>query len=171
MIGATRPSRKQGHDVAHEGVGRCSLLGDVAPAQHRADDRQPLPQDRHDRQRRPTARDRPDAHDAALRRGRVHVGDHVVAADRVESHVRAPAGCFDDGPRERVDIEGTVGGTSRFDARIEPELAAPFELVRVPRGTDDVRAHRVRELQRRGADARSDRVHEHPLARSRRVPA
>ena len=43
------------------------------------------------------------AHDergsAPLDRGRVHVGDHVVAADEVEGDVRAAAGRFDDRPR------------------------------------------------------------------------
>ena len=56
----------------------------------------------------------------------------------------------------------------RFDAGVETERAATFELVGGARGADDARAQRVCELQRGGADARTDRVHEHPLARARR---
>ena len=118
---------------------------------------------RHDRQGGAAAGDRADAHDAALGRGRVHVGDHVVAADGVEGDVRAAAGCFDDCPRERVDVEPAVGGTRRLDARIEAERPAPFELVGAASGADDARADGVRELQRGGADARPDRVHEQPF--------
>ena len=94
----------------------------------------------------------------------------VVAADEIERDVRAAVGRLDDRPRERVDVERAVGGARRLDARVEPERAAAFELVGGARGADDARAERVRELERGGADAGADRVHEHPLARLRRAP-
>ena len=40
------PVGEQRHDVAHERIGRGGLLGDVAAAQHRADEREALAEDR-----------------------------------------------------------------------------------------------------------------------------
>ncbi len=96
---------------------------------------------------------------------RVDVDGHVVAAHEIEGDVRAAAGRFDDGPRERVDVERAVGRAGRFDADVETQRAATIEFRGGARGPDDACAPRVCELQRGGADARTDRVHQHPLAR------
>ncbi len=69
------------------------------------------------------------------------------------------------GERDRVEVAW------RDDRVVESEVAALLELLGSTRGPDDGAAHRVRELDRGGADAGSGGVNEHHFARFERRPA
>ena len=77
------------------------------------------------------------------------------------------------GPAAAVMSAASAAGSSSRGGEhrvVEPELAAALELLGGAGGADHGAAHRLPELQRGGADARADRVHEQRLARLRRRP-
>ena len=90
----------------------------------------------------------------------------VVAADEIERDVRAAVGRLDDRPRERVDVERAVGGARSVRCRASSPSARQRSSLSAVRAVPTTCApSALRELQRGGADARPDRVHEHPFAR------
>ena len=107
-----------------------------------------------------TAGERADDHDATLHRRGREIDLHVVAADQLDGDVSFTAG-RDDRLRQRGRVEGR-GGEHTV---IEPEPARLVELRLGARGAGDRAAERLGQLDDRGADARSDRVDEHVLAR------
>ena len=81
-------------------------------------------------------------------RQRLEVRAEVRRADELEDHV------------ERAVLLEALG----VDDRVGAELTDGVARVGVAHGRGDVRADRVRELHRRGADAARGAVHEQPLA-------
>ena len=88
----------------------------------------------------------------------IHYGLGWLCSARLteKKHRAVLAGRFQDGRRE-------VGGAGA-EGHVQPEALESLQLGGRPRGADDLRAQRLRELQRGHADARGDAVDQEPLA-------
>ena len=152
---ASRPSASNGHGhlVQDASVAAAFLLTDIARAGTVPKRVKRLASIDGSRSVKKGSRHRADAHDAAFGRGRVDVGDHVVAADEVERHVRAAVGRLDDRPRE-----GVVSSA--------PSACAAVRCPRRARARGSVRAcRRCARCRRRGR-----RAHARAAARRYRLP-
>ena len=157
---ADQPALEPGHDPVGEPPGGGDLLLQRPGAERRA-------RPRSSRFRSSAASssvagpaaEQPDQHEPAASGQRREVARQRGGAEQVDHRHRRP-------PRP-VRWRTTSAKSSRVVSMptSSPSAAASLQLRGGPRGAEDGAAHRVRELDRRRADAAADGVDQDPLAR------
>src|SRR5262245_57911154 len=151
--GMNRAALEIGAEAREEARDDPGLLLDGAPAQRRADDREPLRDDGAEVDLRARSAHQPDQHEPASEAKALEVLLEIRRADRVEHGVDSPAGRrLEDVRRER--------SLAVVERDVRAELATARALLRAARGHERAHAGAPEQLNRRGADPAPTTVHE-----------